>query len=303
MIPHSLLMIRPNSFGFNWETAGDNEFQKVKARKDFSKVALSEFDLLVENLDRNKVRIKVFEDIDIQIPDAVFLNNWFSTSPAGVLSVFPMKSALRRKERRQDILDYLIKNYQVNKILDFSSREEENLYLEGTGSIIPDFENQLAYLSESERSHPGLFSEWCHEMGLLAISFGSKSLNGKDIYHTNVIMHVGKEWSVICSDSIENPIERKMVLNKLRDSGKELIEISYRQMENFCGNIFEVNSGNGPTICMSERAFHSFEEAQIRTLERFGNIVYAPIPNIENVGGGGVRCMMAGNYLPTIPHQ
>jgi hypothetical protein len=296
-------MIRPKSFAFNWETAGDNEFQKVKARKDFSKEALAEFDQLTDRLVRNKVSIEIFEDVDIQLPDAVFLNNWFSTSPEGVLSIFPMKSPVRRTERRQDILNYLIQNYQVRKILDFTSREEENHYLEGTGSIIPDFKNKLAYLSESERSHPGLFSEWCQEMGLLGVSFGSKSLSGKDIYHTNVLMHVGKDWSVICSDCIENPIERKMVLNKLRDTGKELIEISYRQMENFCGNIFEVNSENGPAICMSERAFKSFETVQINALERFANIVYSPIPNIENVGGGGVRCMMAGNYLPTIPHQ
>lgn len=296
-------MIRPKSFAFNWETAEDNEFQKVKARKDFSQDALREFEALAEELTRKNVSVKIFEDSDSQLPDSIFLNNWFNTSPTGVLSVFPMKSTARRKERRQDILDYLIQNYRVNKVLDFTSREEENLFLEGTGSIIPDFENQLAYLSESERSNPGLFSEWCNEMGLLPVSFGSKSLNGKDIYHTNVVMHIGHKWSVICADSIENPIEQKMVLNKLRDTGKELIEISYRQMENFCGNIFEVESKNGPAICMSERAFESFDDVQLRTLERFGNIVYAPIPTIENVGGGGVRCMMAGNYLPIIPRQ
>lgn len=291
-------MIRPSYFAFNWETASDNEFQQIKVKKDFTREAQSEFDCLAEGLERLGVGFEIHENTENQLPDEVFLNNWFNTSPDGTLSLFPMKSPIRRKERRQDLLDNLIRNYRVNRILDYTSREEQNEFLEGTGSIIPDYKNGVAFLSESERSNVKLFSEWAKEMNLNPISFSAKSLNGKNIYHTNVLMHVGSEWAVICLDSIENPIERKMVQNQLEGLHKKVISISYRQLNEFCGNIFEVQGKGGAVICMSERAFNAFEKEQIRVLESFGSILKSPIPTIEKVGGGGVRCMMAGNYLP-----
>lgn len=296
-----LLMIRPVNFGFNEETAESNAFQiKDKNQQAVQEKALAEFNGFVEILTANGVDVTVVDDNpQPYTPDSIFPNNWVSFHADGNIFLYPMQAENRRLERREDIISLLEDNFKVHHIVDLSRYEEQNKFLEGTGSMVLDRENKIAYACLSPRTDKDVLDVFCEQSGNKAICFDAADENGKAIYHTNVLMCVGTKFAVICLGSIPNPHERVVVSESLISTGKEIIEISFEQMNQFAGNMLEVKSKEGETlIVMSQSAFESLDEGQISTLKKYGKLVYADIQTIENNGGGSARCMMAEVHLP-----
>lgn len=309
-MPHqttsSILMVSPDTFAYNTQTAGSNSFQN-KPEYDLPALrekVLSEFNGMTEKLMNEGIDVYVLGlDSDTDLPDAVFPNNWFSTYEDGTVMLFPMLSENRRLERDRDMLKDIMESsdFEVNKTIDYSEYEEQGLILEGTGSLVLDRKNNAVFAIESERTNQTLFEKYCSEFEIPLdnrIFFHAKDKEGLPIYHTNVIMSIGDGFAVICTESIDNS-EREDVISKLKSLGLEVIEISYEQMNSFCGNILNLKSINNESIIvMSATARLNFEGEQITRLERYGKIVEVDIHTIESVGGGSARCMMAEIFLP-----
>jgi hypothetical protein len=297
-------MIRPANFGFNAETAPSNAFQqKLEYGAEQAQAhALEEFDALVSKLKQHHVDVIVMEDTTEPItPDAVFPNNWISFHPNWTIVTYPMLAINRRLERRLEIPELLVTEHEfrISDHIDLATKESRGIFLEGTGSIIFDDVNKVAYANESPRTHIPTFEALCAELGYDAVSFRATDVEGKDIYHTNVMMSIGTGFSVVCTEAIEDVLERAMVLSRLRAGGLEIIEISHPQMNEFCGNILQVrNQKTEEFIVMSTRAYHAFTEEQRAQLETFSGILHSDLTTIENLGGGSARCMMAGIHLP-----
>ncbi len=298
-ITNKIVMVRPDCFGFNKETAIDNGFQnrpqsEIEAREG----ALSEFDKMVETLDGKGVTVVVLESPlgargEIT-PDAVFPNNWFSTHP-DLLVLYPMKTQNRRRERQPKNLINKLGEIGVtySKILDLTHDEEMGGFLEGTGSLVLDRENKIAYALNSQRTEEDEFFKWCELMGYKPVFFGCINLNGMPVYHTNVLMSVGENFAVVCMDAVLQGGKRN-VLKAVQDTNKTLVDISIQEMQNMCGNILQVTNDNGEKlIVMSERAQSSFTKTNIKKLEKNGEILTVKIDTIEKVGGGSARCTMA----------
>lgn len=297
MIPNGILMVRPRHFGFNPQTAESNAFQQKVQMQHPVESAKEEFDSMVRQLREEGIDILVAEDPEIPCADAVFPNNWLVAMPDQTLIVFPVMAPNRRNEINPATVDMLRKEIGPGKLIDLSSKAEEGLFLEGTGSITFDYENRLAYASESKRTNLKLLAELCKKIGYESISFGGVDLSGKAIYHTNVLMSVGSKTVILCSESIESGLERKMLHERIRRSGKKLLEISYTQMQAFAGNAMEVKSSKGSCWVMSTTAASSLTTKQKQQLESDGKICAVHIPTIECLGGGSARCMMAGYFL------
>ena len=297
--PHHLILVRPTCFGFNPETAASNAFQKEANISDSNKRANEEFENLEKILSIEKISFKVFENVKGEnTPDAVFPNNWFSTHSEGKIVLYPMMAKNRRKERNPLIIEWLQKNYPVSEIIDLTKNEEQNIFLEGTGSIVFDHTNKTAYACESPRTIIKLFEKLCDQLNYLPVSFCAFGPKGEDVYHTNVVMSIGEKFILICLESIENILERKMTMNTLEKSGKKIIPISFSQMNSFAGNMLEVyNSEDDLVLLMSSTAFNSLNEDQLEELSALAKIVHIPIPTIETLGGGSIRCMLAGVHL------
>lgn len=296
-----ILMIRPVNFGFNEETAESNAFQtKDKNQQAVQEKALAEFNGFVEILRANGVDVTVVDDNpQPYTPDSIFPNNWVSFHGDGNIFLYPMQAENRRLERREDIISLLEDKFKVHHIVDLSRYEEQNKFLEGTGSMVLDRENKIAYACLSPRTDKDVLDVFCDQSGYTAICFDAVDENGKAIYHTNVLMCVGSKFAVICLDSIANPHERVVISESLTSAGKEIIEISFEQMNQFAGNMLEVKSKEAETlIVMSASAYESLNEGQLFTLKQYGKLVYADIQTIENNGGGSTRCMMAEVHLP-----
>lgn len=296
-----ILMIRPVNFGFNEETAESNAFQtKDKNQQAVQEKALAEFNGFVEILTANGVDVTVVDDNpQPYTPDSIFPNNWVSFHGDGNIFLYPMQAENRRLERREDIISLLEDKFKVHHIVDLSRYEEQNKFLEGTGSMVLDRENKIAYACLSPRTDKDVLDVFCDQSGYTAICFDAVDENGKAIYHTNVLMCVGSKFAVICLDSIANPHERVVISESLTSAGKEIIEISFEQMNQFAGNMLEVKSKEAETlIVMSASAYESLNEGQLFTLKQYGKLVYADIQTIENNGGGSTRCMMAEVHLP-----
>lgn len=296
-----ILMIRPVNFGFNEETAESNAFQtKDKNQQAVQEKALAEFNGFVEILTANGVDVTVVDDNpQPYTPDSIFPNNWVSFHGDGNIFLYPMQAENRRLERREDIISLLEDKFKVHHIVDLSRYEEQNKFLEGTGSMVLDRENKIAYACLSPRTDKDVLDVFCEQSGYTAICFDAVDENGKAIYHTNVLMCVGSKFAVICLDSIANPHERVVISESLTSAGKEIIEISFEQMNQFAGNMLEVKSKEAETlIVMSASAYESLNEGQLFTLKQYGKLVYADIQTIENNGGGSTRCMMAEVHLP-----
>ena len=299
----AVVMVRPARFGFNPETAGTNAFQKENtdlSHREIQMRARREFDLMVERLRTSGVDVVVVEDRETPVtPDAVFPNNWISFHDDGTVVLYPMYAPNRRLERRRDIATQLeAGGYKVTRILDLSPHELEGRYLEGTGSIVFDHIERCAYANISPRTHPEVLKELCEAIGYSRITFRAVDAGGKDIYHTNVMMSIGDGFAVVCGESIPDPIERRLVLESLEASGREIVNISFAQLGHFAGNVLQVRSGGGAVIAMSTAACLAFSSAQRAVLEKYGHIVESPIPMIEGIEGGSARCMLAGIHLP-----
>ena len=302
---NSILMIRPNNFGFNEETSNDNHYQnKEFFESNSNKNAQKEFDNMVNNLKQNGISVHVFQDDkNDYTPDSIFPNNWVSFHENGDVGLFPMYAKNRRLERRPEVLEFLeTKGFAISNIVDYSSAESENKFLEGTGSMILDRENRIAYCSISNRSNEDLFIEFCEDFEFTPVIFNSfQSVGDKrlPIYHTNVMMCVATDYVIICLDSIDDKKQRKNVSNFIIESGKKLIEISEKQVESFAGNMLELINENGESILvMSKSAEDSLDENQRNTITNHSRIISCDINTIEVCGGGSTRCMMAEIFLP-----
>lgn len=300
-------MIRPVSFRMNEQTAVNNYYQKVLESLTPETVqfkALQEFDDFVEKLKAVGVNVIVINDTnDTDTPDSIFPNNWISFHENGDVALYPMFAENRRLERREDILETLEDlGYEINNVVDYTSAEEEKIYLEGTGSLLLDRVNGKAYCALSPRADEDLLIEFCEDFEFTPVSFvANQTLNDKrlPIYHTNVIMCLGEKFSVICLDSIDDKKERKDVIKHLKEDKKEIISITEEQVNSFAGNMLQVlGSNNVRYIVMSNSAFESLNKQQINQLEKHGKILYSSLDTIEACGGGSARCMMAEVFLP-----
>jgi hypothetical protein len=297
----NLLMIRPVSFVFNEQTALSNAFQTRSVdQQQVQTKAVAEFDSLVQTLRDNDVNVTVIDDTaHPHTPDAIFPNNWVSFHADGEVFLYPMQAANRRLERREDIIRKLEDNFNVKHVIDLSRFEHENKFLEGTGSMVLDRENKIAYACLSPRTDKIVLATFCKQTGYKAVSFHAADQNGLAIYHTNVLMCVGTNFAVICLDSIPNTSEKEKVTNSLKTTGKQIVDISFDQMNHFAGNMLEVKNNKGDTlIVMSQSAHQSLNNEQKGRLSTFGKLVYADINTIETNGGGSARCMIAEVHLP-----
>ena len=300
----NLLMIRPCHFFSNPQTAKSNNFQGRSNLSDneLQEAAVNEFDTLVSKLREADLSVCVFEDTpDPVTPDSVFPNNWVSFHNDGTVILYPMEAENRRLERRLDIIETL-KNehgFYVKNIIDMSYLEDKEEYLEGTGSMILDHVNKIAYACLSSRTHKNALLKFSKKMGVSSIAFQAKDASGSDVYHTNVIMSLGEKIAVLCEDAIPANFEKKQIISSLKNSGHEIINITLDQMTSFAGNVLEVISNSDEHLMlMSERAKKSLTKKQSSTIEKYCRIVSSPIQNIEDSAGGSVRCMIAEIALP-----
>lgn len=304
----TILMVRPANFGFNPETAENNFYQHQDGRDsaEINRLAQTEFDGFVQLLRDHGVRVLVIEDTsEPRKTDAIFPNNWFSTHEDGKFILYPMFSPNRRLERRKDIIEWLINNgFKVNEIIDLSFFEKDQQYLEGTGSLILDRLNHIAYASKSERTHPVPLEYFGRLMDFEIVDFtATQIIEGKisPIYHTNVMMHIGTDIAIVCLESISLASERLKVQVYLEKTGKKLIPISAKQKFQFAGNMLEVKNQKGEkSTVMSDAAYQSLSEAQKTAIAKYTKIIVPKIPTIEKIGGGSARCMMAEIFLPSV---
>lgn len=304
---NSILMIRPVAFRMNEQTAVNNYYQKVLdglSPETVNVKAQAEFDAFVNKLRKVGVNVVVIEDtLEPNTPDSIFPNNWISFHENGDVVLYPMFAENRRAERREDILDILEdEGFEINEIMDYTLAEEDNVFLEGTGSLLLDRENGKAYCALSPRADEELMIEFCEDFEFTPVIFEAfQTVNGerKLIYHTNVMMTLGDTFAVICADCIDDKKERKMVLDSLRGDDKEVILITEDQVNNFAGNMLEVKGKNDERfLVMSESAYKSLTKKQIAQLEAHVEIIHSSLDTIEACGGGSARCMMAEIFLP-----
>ena len=294
-----ILMVRPYQFYFNQQTAANNFFQSNVNIENANELAIAEFDAMVEKLRAHQIKVNVVQDTkDPSTPDSIFPNNWVSTHEGGTLCLYPMFAQNRRAERKSTVIDFLESNYQIQNTLDLTDLEKEGIFLEGTGSMVLDHQNKLAYGCLSERLDKNAFYEWCDKMQFKAIAFKAVDDKAQPIYHTNVMMCMGDQFVVICLESIPNEQEKQLVLESFKKSNKEVITISQDQLNHFAGNMLQVFDINEkPHLIMSEQAHTSLDPAQVKSLEKYNPLLPISIPTIEALGGGSTRCMMAEIYL------
>lgn len=293
-----VLMVRPVRFGFNEQTAGNNSFQKRGYELSAQDMALEEFDNFVSLLRANNVEVVVVEDTpEPHTPDSIFPNNWFSTHASGELVLYPMCAPNRRLERKESVLN-VIKEIgergKMRRIVDLTHWESENLFLEGTGSLIFDRKNRIVFACRSPRCDIAVLEDLCEKLDYEFLDFGAYDRDGKPIYHTNVMMCVGDKFVVACLDSIKNIDERTEFISFVEDCDKELIEISIDQMEQFAGNMLQLRSTGGePLLIMSATAKRVLTTDQLESLMSYCKIISPELESIETNGGGSARCMLA----------
>jgi hypothetical protein len=302
------MVVRPAGFGYNPETAATNKFQHVPAAAGGAEAAAArhELDGLAGALMGDGVRVCVVEDTaDPPKPDAVFPNNWVSFHEDGTVVLYPMQPASRRRERRREIIDTVADRlgFKVSRVLDLTSHETQGRYLEGTGSLVLDHLARTAYACISPRTHPEVLEEWARELGYEPIVFRAVDRGGVPLYHTNVLMCIGAKAAVVGAEAIV-AADRGRVIERLRASGREIIELGHGEIERFAGNMLELGTwdealGDYRVLVMSETARHSLSgDAFARLSACTDEVLAVPIPTIERLGGGSVRCMIAEVFLP-----
>lgn len=301
-LTNTLVMVTPDHFGFNPQTADSNAFQHQPSESEFEtqQKAINEFNNAVTTLKNKGLNILVMNSAKEITPDAVFPNNWFSHHNDGRLVIYPMLAPNRRAERQTKNLEALLKanNVTISRIINLTEDENIGRFLEGTGSLVLDRKNKVAFAMESPRTTKMEFDKWCALMGYKGVFFRAYDKEGFAIYHTNVTMSIGREYTLICLESIKNIPEKEIVSSALYDLKKEIIELSIDQVYQYCGNTLQVYDAKGnPKIIMSETAKYGFSSNQLKSLEKFGEIITLDIPTIENVGGGSARCMLAEIFL------
>jgi hypothetical protein len=293
-------MIRPVKFGFNAETAVNNAFQVKNDEADVQDKAVKEFDAFVKLLRENGVDVTVVEDtVEPHTPDSIFPNNWISFHDDSTVLLYPMYAENRRKERKQHVIDKVSEEFSIDRTIDLSLYEKENIFLEGTGSMVLDRDNKVAYACLSPRTSEKVLQDFCEQTGYIPVLFHAVDGNGQPIYHTNVMMCVADKYVVICFDSIQDDEEKIKVINAILQTGKEIIDISIDQMNHFAGNMLQVENGQREKLLvMSTQAYQSLTDKERQKLVSFNRILHSSLETIEANGGGSARCMMAEVHLP-----
>lgn len=299
-------MIRPVAFRMNEQTAVNNYFQEDLNTKnsDINTKAQKEFDTFVAVLREYGVHVVTVDDkLETDTPDSIFPNNWVSFHQTGTVAIYPMFAVNRRRERREDVFTVLEEQgFRIDNFVDYTSAEEDGIFLEGTGSILKDRINQKAYCALSERAHEELFIEFCEDFDCFPVIFtANQTVNGErlPIYHTNVMMAMAETFVVICLDTIDDKKERKSVVEHIKKDGREVIPITEEQMHHYAGNMLQVIGANDKRyMVMSSQAYHSLRKDQVAAIEKHCDIIHSPLDTIETCGGGSARCMMAEVFLP-----
>jgi hypothetical protein len=295
----NILMIRPAHFTYNPETAVNNLFQVAGSAEKAQEKALQEFDAFVEKLQVNNINVSVIDDThQPHTPDSIFPNNWISFHDSGVIVLYPMYAENRRAERKQHVKEVLNQKFNITNTIDLTAFENTNLFLEGTGSMVLDRENKIAYACISPRTSTAVLDDFCKKMNYTPCSFEANDENRNLIYHTNVMMCVAHKYVVICLESITNEKERHQVMDTITKTRKEIIPISYGQMNHFAGNMLQLENTKGEKLLiMSSQARQSLSKEQLQKLEAYNKILDSDLITIETNGGGSARCMIAEVFL------
>lgn len=302
-LANRVLMIRPARFGSNPQTAASNRFQGRGGAdpQRQQQAALREFDALVAALRDTGIDVTVVDDTAEPLtPDAVFPNNWISFHADGTVVLYPMQAENRRSERRMDVLDAV--GGQVRRIVDLSHHEQQGHFLEGTGSLVLDRANHVAYACLSSRTHLEPLGDFAQQLDYEVLAFDAADRDGHAIYHTNVLMNIGEDLAVICDAAIGRQEQRAAVLQRLRQTGHHILSLDFGQLDAFAGNMLELRDGSGERVLvMSQRARDSLTDEQLGPLQANGGMLVADVATIEDAAGGSVRCMMAEVHLPPGP--
>jgi len=297
--PSAVVMIRPHHFRVNLETAADNAYQVDTAAMDpvrISSDAYQELSVAAEKLEAAGIRVHIFEDESEETPDSVFPNNWFSTHSGGHVALYPMLSPARRRERRPDIVEMLKSQYRVQDVLDYSGLEHDGLYLEGTGAMVLDHIERVAYAARSQRTNPVAMERFATHFNYEPMVFDTSDRSGKPIYHTNVLMCIGTEFVMIAMSMLSDPVRRREIQRRFTDSGRTIIDLSEEQIAKFAGNAIELQGRTGRVLALSSTARDALTEEQIDIIEKSATLLPLDIPTIE-LAGGSVRCTLAGIHL------
>ncbi|MGP6088901.1 citrulline utilization hydrolase CtlX [Antarctobacter jejuensis] len=300
--PASVVMIRPHHFTPNAETARDNHFQRAPAidASEVARAAHAEVTQAAEALRAAGVQVHLFEDEGTETPDSVFPNNWFSTHSGGHVALYPMYSPNRRAERRQDVTEMLKQRFRVQDIIDYSGLEQDGLFLEGTGAMVIDHLERVAYAARSKRTSEILLERFCTHFNYEPVVFDAVDAHGQPIYHTNVLMCIGTDFAMIGLESMPDAARRREVAERLRRGERDIIDLTHAQIADFAGNAIELQGRDGLILALSSRALRSLDAAQRALLERHVTLLPLDIPTIEHAGGS-VRCMIAGLHLSARP--
>lgn len=298
--PQAVVMIRPHTFTPNPQTAADNSFQSSEQIKEaalIARQAYEEVGTAAATLERHGVKVHLFEDRgERDTPDSVFPNNWFSTHAGGHVAIYPMYSLNRRRERREDVIEMLKTEYRVQDVIDYTGLEPDNFFLEGTGAMVLDHEARVAYTTRSNRANPVALERFATHFNFEPMVFDAFNEAGQPIYHTNVIMCVATEFAMVGTKTIPDDARRNEILDRLSETGREIIELSNAQIAEFAGNALELTGRDGRILALSARAEKSLTAQQKETIESSARLVPLSVPTIE-MAGGSVRCMLAGIHL------
>lgn len=296
--PAHVVMVRPHRFTVNPATAADNAYQRPSAGGvDPASSAYQESTRLAEALTEAGVGVSLFDDEEGLSPDSVFPNNWFTTHPGGQVVLSSMYAPNRRQERRDDVVEHLRDEFQVSEVIDLSAAEQANQFLEGTGAVVIDHTAGAAYGCRSHRLSEELFTHYCDLLGLEPVLFDAVDAGGKPVFHTNIMLSVGETVVLIGSELIRDPAQRAAVLQRLRESGRTVVELTETQIRGFAGNALQLTGENGPVLAMSATARAALRPDQVEEISRRSQILSADVSTIES-SGGSVRCMLAGIHLP-----
>jgi len=301
--PAAVVMVRPHAFRSNPDTLQDNAFQTrspAASHADTAACAYAEVSTMVRTLEDAGVAVHLFEDTGQHTPDAVFPNNWFSTHAGGHVAIYPMAMPSRQRERRQDVIDLLKQDYRVQDVIDYSGLEQDHVYLEGTGAMVLDHMDRVAYVARSNRANPLALERFCTHFNFEPMLFDAADAQGRAVYHTNVLMCIGTDFAMAGFNMITDPQRRQEVCERLQESGRELVALSDAQIAEFAGNALELQGKSGRVLAISSRAMRALQADQIKTLERHIQLLPLDVPTIE-LAGGSVRCMLAGIHLRSRP--
>ena len=298
--PSAVVMIRPHTFAPNPETAADNAFQRTAephAASTTAATAYAEVTAAAATLEAHGVTVHLFDDMGTHnTPDSVFPNNWFSTHAGGHIALYPMYSPNRRRERRMDVIEMLKANYRVQDVIDYSGLEYDDLFLEGTGAMVLDHVDRVAYTARSNRANAVALERFATHFNFEPMVFDAADAGGQAVYHTNVVMCVATEFAMVGFSMMQNPARREEIRARLAESGRAIIDLSTEQIAEFAGNALELTGRDGRLLALSTRALKSLLPAQIATIEQSVTLLPLDVPTIE-LAGGSVRCMLAGIHL------